>query len=102
MGNNLISIEHIAKIYQMGSEKVHALRDISLQINQNDYIAIMGPSGSGKSTLMNIIGCLDTPTKGNYFFKGMNVNDMDDDELAEIRNKEICLPKITLPEVVKP
>jgi len=89
MGNNLISIEHIAKIYQMGSEKVHALRDISLQINQNDYIAIMGPSGSGKSTLMNIIGCLDTPTKGNYFFKGMNVNDMDDDELAEIRNKEI-------------
>ncbi len=89
MGNNLIKIEHIAKIYQMGTEQVHALRDISLTINQNDYLAIMGPSGSGKSTLMNIIGCLDTPTQGKYYFKGMNVSDMDDDELAEIRNKEI-------------
>jgi len=86
---NIITIEHIAKIYQVGSEEVHALRDASLKIDKNEYVAIMGPSGSGKSTLMNILGCLDTPTKGLYNFKNVNVSDMDDNELASIRNKEI-------------
>lgn len=87
--NILINIEHIAKIYEMGAEKVFALRDVSLNIHKNEYVAIMGPSGSGKSTLMNILGCLDTPTSGIYMFKGNDVNDMDDNELAEIRNREI-------------
>ncbi|PKL83005.1 MAG: macrolide ABC transporter ATP-binding protein [Ignavibacteriae bacterium HGW-Ignavibacteriae-3] len=86
---NIINIEHIAKIYQVGSEEVHALADVSLKINKNEYISIMGPSGSGKSTLMNILGCLDTPTKGLYDFKGNNVSQMNDNELAAIRNKEI-------------
>lgn len=86
---NIINIEHIAKIYQVGSEEVHALRDVSLKIDKNEYVAIMGPSGSGKSTLMNILGCLDTPTKGLYDFKGHNVSDMNDNELAQIRNREI-------------
>ncbi len=91
MENNskIIEIEHIAKIYKMGQELVYALRDISVEIVKNDYLAIMGPSGSGKSTLMNILGCLDTPTKGKYNFKGLDVSDMNDNELAEIRNKEI-------------
>ncbi len=88
-GKPIIEIEHIAKIYQMGSEFVHAIRDISLKIYKNDYLAIMGPSGSGKSTLMNIIGCLDTPTKGKYLFKDMDVSEMTDNDLASIRNKEI-------------
>jgi putative ABC transport system ATP-binding protein len=86
---NIITIEHIAKIYQVGSEEVHALRDVSLTLNKNEYVAIMGPSGSGKSTLMNILGCLDTPTKGLYTFTGKNVSDMNDNELAAIRNREI-------------
>ncbi|MEK6553195.1 MAG: ABC transporter ATP-binding protein [Bacteroidota bacterium] len=86
---NIINIEHIAKIYQVGSEEVHALRDVSLKMDKNEYVAIMGPSGSGKSTLMNILGCLDTPTKGLYDFKGTNVSQMNDNELAAIRNKEI-------------
>ena len=86
---NIINIEHIAKIYQVGSEEVHALRDVSLKIDKNEYVAIMGPSGSGKSTLMNMLGCLDTPTKGIYDFKGNNVSQMNDNELASIRNKEI-------------
>lgn len=86
---NIITIEHIAKIYQVGTEEVHALADVSLKINQNEYVAIMGPSGSGKSTLMNILGCLDTPTKGIYDFNGVNVSEMNDNELAKIRNKEI-------------
>ncbi len=86
---NIITIEHIAKIYQVGSEEVHALRDVSLKINKGEYVAIMGPSGSGKSTLMNILGCLDTPTKGIYDFKGTNVSQMNDNELASIRNREI-------------
>ena len=86
---NIINIEHIAKIYQVGSEEVYALRDVSLKIDKNEYVAIMGPSGSGKSTLMNILGCLDTPTKGLYDFKGTNVSQMNDNELATIRNKEI-------------
>lgn len=86
---NIINIEHIAKIYQVGSEEVHALRDVSLKIDKNEYVAIMGPSGSGKSTLMNMLGCLDTPTSGKYDFRGKNVSMMSDNELAEIRNKEI-------------
>ncbi len=87
--SNIIKLENIAKIYEVGAEKVHALKDVSLTIDENEYVAIMGPSGSGKSTLMNIIGCLDTPSKGTYIFTGVNVSDMDDNELAEIRNKEI-------------
>lgn len=86
---NIINIEHIAKIYQVGTEKVHALRDVSLRIDKNEYVAIMGPSGSGKSTLMNMLGCLDTPTSGIYLFNGISVSDMSDDELAKIRNQEI-------------
>jgi putative ABC transport system ATP-binding protein len=86
---NIINIEHIAKIYQVGSEEVHALRDVSLAINRNEYVAIMGPSGSGKSTLMNMLGCLDTPTSGIYDFKSVSVSEMTDNELARIRNKEI-------------
>lgn len=86
---NIITIEHISKIYQVGSEEVHALADVSLNINQNEYVAIMGPSGSGKSTLMNMLGCLDTPTGGIYDFKNQNVSLMDDNQLATIRNKEI-------------
>lgn len=86
---NIITIEHIAKIYEVGSEKVHALRDVSLRIDKNEYVAIMGPSGSGKSTLMNILGCLDTPTNGLYTFNGANVSEMDDNDLASIRNRQI-------------
>jgi len=86
---NIINIEHIAKIYKVGSEEVHALRDVSLQINKNEYVAIMGPSGSGKSTLMNMLGCLDTPSTGKYEFTGKNVSNMSDNELAKIRNQEI-------------
>lgn len=86
---NIINIEHIAKIYQVGLEEVHALRDVSLRIDKNEYVAIMGPSGSGKSTLMNMLGCLDTPTSGKYEFNGISVSEMNDNELARIRNKEI-------------
>lgn len=86
---NIINIEHIAKIYQVGFEEVHALRDVSLRIDKNEYVAIMGPSGSGKSTLMNMLGCLDTPTSGKYEFTGVSVSQMSDNELAKIRNKEI-------------
>lgn len=89
MATNIINIEHIAKIYQVGTEEVHALADVSVRIDKNEYVAIMGPSGSGKSTLMNILGCLDTPTKGLYDFTGNNVSQMNDNQLAEIRNKEI-------------
>ncbi len=86
---NLIQIRNITKVYDMGEEKLYALRGVDLDIGQNEYIAIMGPSGSGKSTLMNIIGCLDTPTSGDYILNGKDVHEMDDDELAAIRNKEI-------------
>ncbi len=89
MNTPLIHIEHIARTYEMGGETVHALRDVSLDIHPNEYVALMGPSGSGKSTLMNILGCLDTPSSGVYTFKGLDVNEMSDDDLAEIRNKEI-------------
>src|SRR2546423_14989030 len=73
----------------MGSNEVHALQGVSFSIRRNEYVAIIGPSGSGKSTLMNLIGCLDTPTKGEYWINGRNVSEMDDDELARIRNKEV-------------
>jgi putative ABC transport system ATP-binding protein len=86
---NLIRLQNIARRYQMGTETVHALRDVSLEIERGEYVAIMGPSGSGKSTLMNLIGCLDTPTSGHYELNGINVSDMDDNQLAEIRNREI-------------
>ena len=85
----VIDIENITKVYVMGEETVHALRGVSLQIRRNEYLAIMGPSGSGKSTLMNMLGCLDTPSSGRYFFNGKDVSAMDDDELAGIRNHEI-------------
>ncbi len=85
----LIKLENVVKIYDLGAEKVHALRGINLEIEKGEYVAIMGPSGSGKSTLMNIIGCLDTPTSGRYFLNGVNVSELDDNELARIRNKEI-------------
>jgi len=85
----LIRLEHITRLYQMGAETIHDLRDISLEVQRGEYVAIMGPSGSGKSTLMNLIGCLDTATKGLYYLNGKMVSDMSDDELARIRNKEI-------------
>ncbi len=86
---SLIKVENIHKIYEMGIEVLHALDGVSFSIEKGEYVAIMGPSGSGKSTLMNIIGCLDTATRGMYILNGRNVSDMDDDELAQIRNKEI-------------
>ncbi len=87
--DKVIEIQEIVKNYQVGSVIVRALRSVSLDINRNEYVAIMGPSGSGKSTLMNILGCLDTPTKGTYILNGTDVSKMEDDRLAEIRNKEI-------------
>jgi putative ABC transport system ATP-binding protein len=87
---NVIELASIVKTYDMGgAEQVQALRGVSVNIAKNEYVAIMGPSGSGKSTLMNIIGCLDTPTSGQYLFNGLSVSDMNDNELAKIRNKEI-------------
>jgi putative ABC transport system ATP-binding protein len=85
----LIRFEKISRRYQMGAETIHALREVSLEIKRGEYVAIMGPSGSGKSTMMNIIGCLDTPTSGQYELNGIQVSEMDDNQLAEIRNKEI-------------
>jgi putative ABC transport system ATP-binding protein len=87
--NVLIEIQDLWKTYQMGAEEIHALRGVSFQIIKGSYVAIMGPSGSGKSTMMNLIGCLDTPSKGKYLLNARLVSDMDDDELAHIRNKEI-------------
>ncbi len=89
MANSVIQTQNISKIYRMGSETVEALKSVSININKGEYVAFMGPSGSGKSTLMNIIGCLDTPTAGTYELSGQNVSDMTENELAEIRNKEI-------------
>jgi putative ABC transport system ATP-binding protein len=104
----IIRLEKIVKSYVMGDEIIYALRDISLQIFQNEYVAFMGPSGSGKTTLMNILGCLDTPTSGTYILNGNLVSQMEDKELARVRNKEIgfifqsfnLLPKLTALENV--
>jgi putative ABC transport system ATP-binding protein len=85
----LISMQNIWKTYQMGTEELHALRDVSFEVAKGEYLAIIGPSGSGKSTLMNLIGCLDSPSQGQYWINGNLVSDMTDDELARIRNKEI-------------
>jgi putative ABC transport system ATP-binding protein len=86
---SLIHFADITRRYQMGTETVHALRGVSLAVERGEYVAIMGPSGSGKSTMMNLIGCLDTPTSGKYELNGANVSEMDDNQLAEIRNREI-------------
>ena len=85
----IILTHKLTRAYDMGGEVVRALQGVSLQIRKNEYVAVMGPSGSGKSTLMNLIGCLDTPTSGEYWLNGQKVSDLDDDELARIRNKEI-------------
>jgi putative ABC transport system ATP-binding protein len=89
MGQSVIQTKDIAKIYKMGTETVEALKSVSININKGEYVAFMGPSGSGKSTLMNIIGCLDTPTRGNYQLAGQDVSETSENDLAEIRNKEI-------------
>jgi putative ABC transport system ATP-binding protein len=86
---SLIRLQKISRRYQMGAETVHALREVSLEIQRGEYVAIMGPSGSGKSTMMNLVGCLDTPTSGTYELNGNFVSEMDDNQLAEIRNREI-------------
>jgi putative ABC transport system ATP-binding protein len=104
----IIEIKHIKKEYIMGSQLISALRDVSISIEKNEYVALMGPSGSGKSTLMNILGCLDTPTAGSYRLNNTEVSEMSDDELAHVRNKEIgfvfqtfnLLPRLTALENV--
>ena len=105
---SIINIQKLQKTYIMGTQKVEALKSITMDIYKNDYLALMGPSGSGKSTLMNLLGCLDTPTAGDYVLNGTNVSTMDDGELAEVRNKEIgfvfqtfnLLPRLTALENV--
>ncbi|HUR31034.1 MAG TPA: ABC transporter ATP-binding protein, partial [Saprospiraceae bacterium] len=102
-GQTMISVSELSRTYIMGTEKVHALRSVTLEIEKNEYVALMGPSGSGKSTLMNILGCLDTPTSGEYYLNSQLVSDMTDGELAAVRNKEIgfvfqtfnLLPRLT-------
>ena len=106
--STIIQLNHILKDYYVGTQTIHALRGIDLQITKNEYVAIMGASGSGKSTMMNILGCLDTPTEGHYFLNSQDVSNMDEDALAEVRNKEIgfvfqtfnLLPKYTILENV--
>ena len=98
---SLIKLEGISRRYQMGSETIHALREVSLSIERGEYVAIMGPSGSGKSTLMNLLGCLDTPTEGRYELNGVDVSQMDDNQLAEIRNKEKSIDSPAKPAVAK-
>lgn len=85
----IIRLNDIGRMYRMGDEEIHALRSVTVNIKKNEYVAMMGPSGSGKSTLMNMIGCLDTPSKGQYVLNGQDVSNMDDNQLAEVRNKEI-------------
>jgi putative ABC transport system ATP-binding protein len=105
---NIITTRDISKVYRMGQEEIHALKSISISINQGEYVAFMGHSGSGKSTLMNIVGCLDTPTAGEYWLNGKDVSSMTDNELAEVRNREIgfvfqtfnLLPRATAQENV--
>ncbi len=89
MNTSMIQVRELAKIYQIGTQEVQALRSIDLDIQKNEFVALMGPSGSGKSTLMNILGCLDSPSKGSYYLNGQDVSRMEDDELAEVRNREI-------------
>ncbi|MFN7013209.1 MAG: ABC transporter ATP-binding protein [Bacteroidia bacterium] len=89
MQNSVIKLEEITRYFSIGSETIKALQGVNLEIFKNEYVALMGPSGSGKSTLMNILGCLDTPTSGRYWLNNKDVSKMEDDELAEIRNKEI-------------
>ncbi len=89
MSESIISLSNIAREYLVGTEHIYALRNITLEIYKNDYVALMGPSGSGKSTLMNVIGCLDTPSAGEYILNSKSVARMSDDELAEVRNKDI-------------
>ncbi|PSQ76793.1 MAG: macrolide ABC transporter ATP-binding protein [Bacteroidetes bacterium QH_8_67_23] len=99
----MIDISDVAKVYQMGSEEVRALDGVSLNVEENEYLAIMGPSGSGKSTLMNMLGCLDTPTSGTYLLSGENVSEMTEDQLAAVRNRQVgfvfqtfnLLPRVT-------
>ena len=86
---SLIKLNNLGRRYQMGTETIHALREVTLSIDAGEYVAIMGPSGSGKSTLMNLLGCLDTPTEGSYALNGVNVGELDDNQLSEIRNREI-------------
>ncbi len=89
MATKIIRLEKISRYYQVGSEIVKALQEVDISINKNEFVAMMGPSGSGKSTLMNVIGCLDTPTSGHYFLNDLDVSKMSDNDLAEVRNKEI-------------
>ncbi len=89
MNTSMIQVRELAKIYQIGTQEVQALRSIDLDIQKNEFVALMGPSGSGTSTLMNILGCLDSPSKGSYYLNGQDVSRMEDDELAEVRNREI-------------
>ncbi len=89
MATKIIRLEKISRFYHVGSEIVKALQEVDISINKNEFVAMMGPSGSGKSTLMNVLGCLDTPTGGHYFLNGMDVSKMTDNELAEVRNREI-------------
>lgn len=107
--SEILRMKNISKIYQMGSEKVIALDNVNLTINKGEFVSVLGPSGSGKSTLMNIIGCLDTPTKGEYILSGKKVGGLDEKELARIRNKEIgfifqsfqLLPRLTAAQNVE-